>query len=482
MSIKQDGIARLLPELDVGSPLTRARQRFLPHAVPAIFFLAVTHYVGAQHQELQIEGENTSPGSTRMPEAAEITYHLADTELTLSLSLMVDDCTDQGLSATPTLAVVPVPVRGVSHTIGGHDLAARLKKRDLTIALHENGTIKSINASTENRLAAVLGNVFKFATGLATMGTASFVNTKTICKPEVERALEQVVALRTQIANQRQRMTTLTDPQQILQTRQSIEALAEQVAELRTGSLRAELKTTVRPALPKGSSTKALQIAVEWPNGTLADLVKTPEQATAQARRFDVLLEVELPNVAERAEGDAPACDDNRCPFLIVREAPPTKLIVRAKTPASWRPSTTETQTAPATRQDAMSPSSRSTSETPQRDLVLAELRVPIGQFGSLHYLPLRARFGQSRTVKLEFDQFGRRTSFTWGSNAAAEGVTSGLVDLIGAANAYHTAATGQTSLQEQQARVTELETRLKLNKLLACEEILLAGGYACPQ
>jgi hypothetical protein len=393
------------------------------------------------------------------PEAASVKYSLADTELKLVLTLVLDGCDEATLRVTPTLSITAAAVPGTKrYEVTGTRLAGALKKRDLTLALYENGTIKSLSATTENRLAAVLANVFKLATTLA--GTAVPKALVSRCKPEVVDALDRVTALRARSKTLREGMASATDANSIRLTRQALEALAAEIADLRTKTLQVDLTGSFKPAPLSAADRlagKAISTTVTWSSDPLKKWLVNAGSAEAEAEKFNVNLELTPPKSVEVIESE-PTCD--KCPFIAIREPVVAKVVALAVTQEVWY------------ARDAPTPLPGN----------LGELQAPIGQWGQTRYLILKARFGQSRSVKLDFDQFGRKTAFTWGSNASAEGVTAGLGEITSAAAAYSATRVDQTTLQEQQAKVAELETRLKLNKLMACEQILLAGGYACPE
>src|SRR5690606_18445236 len=92
--------------------------------------------------------------------AASIKYGLADTRLAFSLELVLIECTADTLTTKATLTMVPEAVRSAeTEVLEGEALKAKLRKRDVTVALYENGTIKSIGSTTENRTAAVIGSI-----------------------------------------------------------------------------------------------------------------------------------------------------------------------------------------------------------------------------------------------------------------------------------------------------------------------------------
>jgi hypothetical protein len=112
-------------------------------------------------------------------------------------------------------------------------------------------------------------------------------------------------------------------------------------------------------------------------------------------------------------------------------------------------------------------------------DEPLAEQPILISQWGELSELPLRAAFGENYTFAFGLDEFGRRTSASWKSDARGESITGSGVSIVDAANGVRTAF--KTDVQEQQDEITRLETQQKLNELEFCRQVIEAGGFKCP-
>jgi hypothetical protein len=78
---------------------------------------------------------------------------------------------------------------------------------------------------------------------------------------------------------------------------------------------------------------------------------------------------------------------------------------------------------------------------------------------------------------------FGSKTSFSWKSQARAENATAALSSIVTGASGLVTAARAPDTSQvtEWQRQITELETQMKLNKLIKCQAAIQAGGTECP-
>lgn len=406
-------------------------------------------------------------------EAGSIEYGLAETRLKIAVSIILESCSAVNIVMTPTLTITPEAIRSMeTNRIESGELVSRIRRREVAIALHETGALKSVNATTENRVAAIVGGIFKLA---ASFSTGQLLNVDTPlpdpCAP-VRNALDRVTTLKTRIENMQQLISRGT-PLEIAQAQAAVDGLAKDIAALKTGALHLELKRTA--AFGAGEKTReefradpcgSVGGTVHLVASVRRCLITVRWEPSAFSKWFGFALVGGIRADAKAAQmlaltidlGEVPMLDTTSsvckrsCPTIVIREPAIRSVTVTGSQGSEW------------------------TNGSP-----LATLQVPIGQWGQSALLPLKASFGQTRTTKLELDQFGRKTAFSWGTNAAMEGVVGGLADAAGAATAYMTTTASPTLLQQQQAEVTELETLQKLNKLRACEETIRAGGHVCP-
>ena len=103
-----------------------------------------------------------------------------------------------------------------------------------------------------------------------------------------------------------------------------------------------------------------------------------------------------------------------------------------------------------------------------------------MAQWGEITYFPLKAKFGESKSLKLALDEFGRRSGLTWASAARGEEMTSASGGIVDAAAAYRTAQESEAT-KPMKAEIDELETQKKWNALKRCKSIIEAGGTECP-
>ena len=114
-------------------------------------------------------------------------------------------------------------------------------------------------------------------------------------------------------------------------------------------------------------------------------------------------------------------------------------------------------------------------------DSTLAKKDFGVAQWAEFTYIDLSAGFGESNTISLSLDEFGRKTQFGWISNARGEGIVSGFSSIAEPIGTYRTSKDGE-NLANMKGEIDELETTQKLNKLRKCESIIENGGFVCPE
>ena len=134
--------------------------------------------------------------SSAAPPADSIEYALADTLLQLKLDLVLESCGEPSISPRdlgepfllkPTLTVTPEARGSLTaenrFRVSGADLASWWTKRDVALALNDNGTLKSVGVTSENRGPAIIGNIIKLGTAAATLGLVPFLSGPAIPPP-----------------------------------------------------------------------------------------------------------------------------------------------------------------------------------------------------------------------------------------------------------------------------------------------------------
>ena len=116
------------------------------------------------------------------------------------------------------------------------------------------------------------------------------------------------------------------------------------------------------------------------------------------------------------------------------------------------------------------------------RGEVLGKASLIVPQWGQVSYVPIDVGFGRNRTLAVTLDKFGRKTGFTWNSEARAANLTGSLASTAEAAKTLGTSLEGDTPYEELKAESDLLELKLKLNAQRKCQTIIDSGGTKCPE
>ncbi|MGR4877054.1 hypothetical protein [Pseudoxanthomonas sp. LARHCG66] len=417
--------------------------------------------------------------------ASYIDYQLPVTNAQIALNLVLTSCNPVEAKAEVSIIpmVTPTPFAEHRFRVNGEDLRSYTKKQDLKIELHPVGSIKSINSSTEDRTAAIVGNVLKIVAPI--VGAAGSKPTAQACNDTTKEALVRYGSLTSDISDLRKSMVGAKDP---AATQKKIDAFAAEAALIRTELLsltltrQIELYRTVyvppagTPARTDTASDRPKNVGGERIRWSRQDLKKwftvpgsdtmtadwfsigwclrgddVPGNAACSAIQFDQIFDNSVPEVRTAAKI---SCDiaDAKCPTtLVFREPVAAKLTVISLD------------------------SSLKSDLTP-----LAKAPMAMAQWGEVTYLPLTVGFGQARNLSLSLDEFGRRSTFGWTSNAQMEGITGGALGVVESAAALR-ASRESADLKSMKAEADELQMQLTLNKLRNCKAVIDAGGYNCP-
>ena len=441
--------------------------------------------------------------------AASVEYQLPVTTAKVSADLVLQSCDANKPVATPKITVLPVSNPNSNSTqryqLFGADLSSFTKNRQLAVELYPNSALKSVNGGVADRTGAIITNVLKTGAGIVGLvGGPSPPPPPPItgeCNTATKEALAQVKALQGQIKLLRTKLPSATPPE-AEELRLAVDALAAEVARLRTGQLHLTLEREI--SFRKGHSARSQQFealqaslqpdslaaamrnsqggVIRWKSNELAKWLEVPQGEHAVeffAVGYCVGLspqhsQVPAPTcLADTAEGHGiteTTLADLKVPDFI--EVPQCY----SQTP---RPcSKTLVMREPANATMVIVSLSDHLKDAPP-DHRLASQELQISQWGSINELPLSTGLGGNFTFAAGFNEFGRKTSFTWKSDARGEALTSAAAGIVDAAGTFRKAFT--TDLEEQQAEILELETQKKLNALRFCREVIEAGGFTCP-
>jgi len=422
-------------------------------------------------------------------------YYAPKTKLTVVGDVVLTSCDPLAATMSFNLKAAGAANTDAAFLVDAAALGAASQKRDIKFELYENGTLKSLNAMSSDRSGAAITNVLKaVATVAATVlmadvkanspGAAALPTTLgPLCNERTWNAWRQVQDLKAAIAVQRDAMGQ-QDPAEAKKIGKSIDALAAQLAAITQADL---TLTLTSPGLdpgrgtdPKAKTPKAGEI--RW---TILDLAKwfavDPDLDPCQpvepgAFWGDAKKPCELKTAAfglNYTVAGAPlaATEVKDDPCVAGGKDDPHKKLCRKQIVVVDPGVATVTVTAAGS--DFVG--------KPQDDEA-AKARVALGQWGKVVYIPVNVGWMKSRTVGLTFDEFGRKQTFSWSSEATIENATSALNDFATNGAAAYKAAKGPSETTRLTEENTELEARQKNVILKACQAAMDAGATACPK
>lgn len=133
---------------------------------------------------IALSGCNHLGTRSDLPVAAEVSsirYVLPDTRAKIEVTLTLESCANGKLKARAKVSITPFAVASdpddnLEFVLYGSDLKAFWKKRDLKVELHPHGGLKSINATTKDASAGIIGGFIKLVAAAAAPETATTLN------------------------------------------------------------------------------------------------------------------------------------------------------------------------------------------------------------------------------------------------------------------------------------------------------------------
>ena len=404
---------------------------------------------------------------------AQLPYTLPETSAKARLDVVVTKCADydsqsgvfikHNVAIRPTAYIDVAAEAGTSandqYTLTGAALSSWTESRDIAVELYPTGAVKSVNSVAADRTAAVITNVLKGVASLIPLVGASGPPLPYTCTPATLAAARRVELLERRADNLRSTLLS-ANAKDAAEANKAIEALVAEIGRLRTSDvLHAELPATAID-LRRNYGT------VAWPGGALRKLFQKPDNTFVEPH-------FQLSYCVDRVVGADPEAKCERRDVSIYPDH------AKADCGADSDCSRTLVLREPIAVLVSLLATGDGFGE--RQGKVIKAATLPSTQLGRYSYLSFAAGAGGSRTIKLTLDEYGRKTSFGWKSDAIAETVTGGAVSAIDAAASVKKASDGQ-SVASMKAQIEDLETQQKLNKLIACKEIILAGGYKCEE
>jgi len=487
----------------------------------------------------------TNKKITTTKDATTVSYRVPASAARVEMRLLLTKCTSATtksdlpkLEAVPTISITPMatvsPSENLHLTVSADALKSYFKNRDVTIALHETGSISTVNATVADRTPQIFGNILQLAA--TTIGAALNPNKRvnqTSCKNGVEVALKVADRLTQKIAKERAHIRANKAGEDLEKRMKRVDALAAELTRIQMDHLTITLRRTI--AFEKGINAARIDFNENnfssWlnsPNDTSTKLfslvycvnergLASDRGCSASATEYEIELldEVKrlglaqkiLENRAEKAKGNpdkhvlprkilqtetkdvpvpasfitpesdlAPECPSDGCPrTLVFREPVPARMqVFPASDATGFKMRDPEVF---ADHPNNAKPTSY-TDRTKGRRLALTNLL--IGQWGDLSYFDMEVGFGGRKTLNLTLDAFGRKTTFGTSSQARGEGITSFLSSSATAVSGIVDNIEGR-SAGEDQATIDALTRQQNLNRLEACRMVIENGGFTCP-
>lgn len=423
-------------------------------------------------------------GTTDPGTAAAISYTMPKTTVKTSVAIDILTCTPEVVSDSLFTVNAEAGSQNQPYELSGSLLYGGMAKRNLTITTFENGVISGVNSTSTDQSSVALGSVIKIVgSALPFFGTEGGRKAVTLrCRPEILEIAKSVKVLKQlNIADQKSILTqeaTAADGIQQLRdnpTKQNAKSPSTDIANLQKNidarALKiASLKTSLHAVLNADIKLEDKQLRtggyqVSWDIKEIkkyfdVDYVGPGAAPPQDQRDSDILRFFETTATISEASA-LPATLDNTSKQLA--ECKQSILIPNAK-PISLGLTATG---------KLFSPIVGAPPKTSSQIIYAAQLSEPTT-------LCLSTRFGESRTVNLKFDKFGRTSEFTWNAE-------SKVANSLSAVAGYSTDTTASVKafrgadLAKDKIELDELTTKRALQKAKICDAVIEAGGTTCP-
>lgn len=417
--------------------------------------------------------------STNPQSGAGISYALPRTDAKLAITLTLRSCdAKKGIEADADLALVPIAgAQSERYFIAGEMLASSRIKRSLSLAVNDKGVITGINSENEDQSPQILENILKTATTVVGMAGPLWVDGGTtvpddmlVCRPEVRAALVRSDWLEEKIAELRLALIdpkTRDDPTLV----KRINRYANEKASLDTGILLIEATAPLKINDNYVGDARTI-IDSDWQNQHEVALDAPPFEKwfgkPAQTDRTDENTKTPREQMIDQKFGLRWAVSKEMEPAWTPQPTPGSAKSLRPCGFAIAVPAPGRVNVAVHGTGEALPPG----TET-DKLLYAAQDNKPKS-------LCLDVGFGESRSVALTFDEFGRTTEFGWSSNATAVSGTAAIAGIASTADSLRSTLEGPSTIEVQKAEIEKLETQQRYNEVKKCEAIIKAGGFNC--
>jgi hypothetical protein len=406
-------------------------------------------------------------------------YYTPKTKVGLTADFVLLACeSSTDLKVAPSLSIAQAGGPGTEFVVRGKDLMSGRQKRELNIELSEARTIKSLNTTSSDRTGAIVSNVLKLFTTLASAitgagapGAATSRPPGSPCNQKTYDALMTAKNTENTLASLRNRMLTAPAAEAANLAKQ-IDFLALQWAGLVTGPLTVSVSSPLKIG-DTSPSTGDIQWAFkDFSKWFASDPEKNPCVPALSGFAVDCDAKLDVMKIAykietEKVGSNIPAASNCRAELKVRDPSCATKI-------ALANPVAGKITLEAASGNFA---GVKSTEALGSENLIIA-------QWGEVSYIDLDVKFAESRSFGTSFDQFGRKQGIKWSSEAKAEAVTSNLNSIAGDAIKAINATKGpddpaQTDVWD--AETKRIKSRIEFNKAKACEVAAMAGATSCP-
>ena len=406
--------------------------------------------------------------STNPGQGATINYLMPETNVTATLTLVLESCPNssgKGMEVDTTLAVTATAVAGNKiYQLDAAQLASARANRNITVNVAENGVISGINSSVEDRTVAILSNTANTILRTATLAAASRPDPndpgpRLKCKSEISNQINAVNRLEGRIKTLRESLNGSIDTVSNSKIIEDINLLALEIARIRTEELTQTL--TKRIPLKNMESPTATDLGLDYDplrKNWFKEPVSSTQSPVAQPltndeMKFHFGLTSETKNLPV-----SPAITSNK-----TRKLGDCSLEIRV--PGQKRGTIKVTPYGNSIR-DKVSESKVST---------------PIPQWDTDNKICLSTRFAENRNLNITYNSFGQPVSLAWMSRARAEAVTGALATSLSDVNRLQNGLGGDTQAELEQATINEVDRLLRFNTARLCLEAVRAGATSCP-
>jgi len=444
--------------------------------------------------------DGSGQASNSMPiEGMSISYNLPMTRATLTATYTLESCDTLpkvGLRTAVSTSSVANSDEKLHFRINASTLKSKRKNKNVSVVLHANGAINTIGSTITDQTPAIVGGLINFAASVLSFGDSSGERQAidpaegvVVCNTTTLAALKLRDELRREIKGIRESFLSGTDQKK---KAERVDALSAELARVIMGPLTIERSRALdlndresRGAvikwkdsefskwLKKEKTTDRNGILIDDKNG-LAIESKSMDLFSLKYCIYSSNEEGVTADSVNSCSDDGLAKPFNGLPSEEVLCIGGSKCLRQIVLREPVQASVTIT----AVNSNEIR---KSASVNYLKDDVISTSRIRVSQFGEINYLPLTVGFGGNRTSSLTLDEYGRKSSFMLNSSASVAGFVRGLNSVVQNVTNFRSATADATPLEVQQATITELDTRLRLNRLEACRIIIESGGFTCP-